>query len=148
MDQKAPGDPRGFLFYDAGMRLDFTLRDGVLHAEIRGRETAEETRALADATFAEIERTGARAVLMRIRDSRTIFKVEQYGLTGILERIAAVPGLRIAAVAEDAALHSAHQYIEVLARQRNVAYRAFSREAEALDWLQKGVRNLFPGKGS
>lgn len=71
------------------MRLDFTLRDGVLHA------------ALADATFAE-----------------------------------------------DAALHSVHQYIEVLARQRNVAYRAFSREPEALDWLQKGVRNLFPGKGS
>jgi hypothetical protein len=117
------------------MQLRFTLRGDVLHVEIRQRETAAQTRELAEATFAEVARSGARRVLMRIEDSRTLFKVEEYGLSGILERIAAVPGLRVAAVAKDATLHSAHQYIELLAAQRGVAYRAFRSEAEALDWL-------------
>lgn len=117
------------------MQIGFTLRDGVLLADIRNRETAEETRQLADAVFAEIARSGARKILLHIRDSRTIFKVEDYGLSGILDRIAAAPGMRVAAVAKEPTLHSAHQYIELIARQRSVAYRAFRSEAEALDWL-------------
>ena len=117
------------------VQLGFERIGGVLRVDIRGRETAEQTRELAEAVFAERERQGVTAVLLRVRESRTIFKVEQYGLSGILERIAAIPGLRVAAVAEDAELHAAHQYIELLARQRAVAYRAFKSEADALAWL-------------
>lgn len=117
------------------MELKFERIGDVLRVDIRGRETADQTRELAEAVFAERERQGVTAVLMRVRESRTIFKVEQYGLTGIFARIAAIPGFRLAVVADDAELHAAHQYIEVLARQRAIAYRAFKTEAEALSWL-------------
>ena len=111
------------------------LRD-VLRVEIRGRETARETRELAERVFAEREKQGALAILMCIRASRPIFKVEDYGLSGILDRIRAVPGLRVAVVADESGLHAAHEYIEVLALQRGVPYRAFTSEARALAWLR------------
>ena len=117
------------------MELRFERIGGVLRVEVRGRETAAQTRELAEAVFAERERQGVTALLLRVRDSRTIFKVEQYGLSEILGRIAAIPGLRVAAVADDAELHAAHQYIELLAGQRAAAYRAFKSEADALAWL-------------
>jgi hypothetical protein len=47
-----------------------------------------------------------------------------------------VPGLRLAAVTDDSGLHAAHEYIEVLALQRGVPYRAFTSEARALAWLR------------
>ncbi|HYD58688.1 MAG TPA: hypothetical protein VEB41_17420 [Burkholderiales bacterium] len=122
------------------MEVSIQHADGIVRVEIRNRESADETRAVAEATFAEIERSGARAALMRIRDSRPIFKVESYGLSGILERIAAYDGLRVAVVADDAELHAAHQYVEVLARQRGVPYRAFRTEEEALAWLTPAAR--------
>jgi hypothetical protein len=104
--------------------------------EIRERETAEETREVAQRTFAEREKLGVLALMMVTKDSRPIFKVEEYGLSGILARLAAIPGLRIASVATDAALHGSHQYVELIARQRGVPYRAFTSEAEALAWLR------------
>ena len=108
----------------------------VLRVDVRQRETAEETREIAEKTFAEREKHGAISILMVVRESRPIFKVEAYGLSGIMARLAAVPGLRLAVVADDLTLHSAHQYVEVLARQREVAYRAFRGEKPALEWLR------------
>lgn len=107
----------------------------VLRADIRQRETAEETRQIADRIMAEREKRGALSILMVSRDSRPIFKVEEYGLSSILARISAVPGLRVASVSDDSALRSSHEYIELIAKQRNVAYRAFASEKEALAWL-------------
>lgn len=119
------------------MKLRFELREDILRVEIAGRETSDETRELAQAVFAEREKHGALGILMHVSASRPIFKVEEYGLSAIFARIAAIPGLRIATVADDSALHAAHQYIELLARQRGVAYRAFTNEAEALGWLRE-----------
>lgn len=109
----------------------------MLRVDVRQRETAEETREIAEKAFAERERAGVLGILLVTRDSRPIFKVEEYGLSAILARIAAIPGLRVAAVSEDAALHAAHEYIELIARQRGVAYRAFAAEAAALAWLRE-----------
>jgi hypothetical protein len=119
------------------MRITFELLPGVVRADIRDRETPEETRALAEAVFAEREKHGVLGILMVARDSRPIFKVEDYGLSSILERIAAIPGLRVAVVAEGRELRAAHEYIELLARQRGVAYRAFPGEMAALAWLRE-----------
>jgi uncharacterized protein YuzE len=119
------------------MQLKFEVLSDVLRVEIRERETAEETREIAERTFAERDKHGVLAILMVMRDSRPIFKVEEYGLSGILQRIAAIPGLRVASVAEDAALHSAHDYVEFLARQRDTALRAFTSEKDALAWLRE-----------
>lgn len=121
------------------MKLE--LLDGVLRAEIRGRETPEETRELAKAVFAAREKHGVLAILMSVKESRPIFKVEEYGLSEILGRIAAIAGLRVATVADERALHAAHQYVELLAAQRGVAYRAFTQEAEALSWLRAPREN-------
>ena len=120
------------------MQSKFEVLSDVLRVEIRERETAEETREFAERALAEREKHGVLAILLVLKDSRPIFKVEEYGLSQLLQRIAAVPGLRVAAVAGDSALHSAHEYIEFLARQRGVAYRAFTGESEALAWLRKG----------
>jgi len=119
------------------MQVKFAVQGDVLRVEIRERETAAETKEIAERTFAEREKLGLLAILMVVRDSRPIFKVEEYGLSNILQRIAAVPGLRIASVTDDSALRSAHEYIEFLARQRDTALRAFPTEAEALAWLRE-----------
>ncbi len=118
------------------MQVKFEGLPGVLRVEIRGRETAQQTRELAERIFAEREKHGALAILMCIRASRPIFKVEDYGLSGILDRLRAVPGLRVAAVTDDSGLHAAHEYIAVLALQRGVPYRAFTSEARALARLR------------
>jgi len=118
------------------MQLKFAVLDDVLRVEIRERETAQETREIAERIFAEREKHGVLSLMMVVKDSRPIFKVEEYGLSGILARLAAIPGLRIASVAADTALHSSHQYIELIARQRGVPCRAFTAEAEALAWLR------------
>ena len=112
------------------------MLDDVLRVDVRERETAEETREIAEKTFAEREKHDALSILMVVRESRPIFKVEEYGLSGIFARLAAVPGLRLAVVADDLTLHSAHQYVELLAGQRGLAYRAFRGEKEALAWLK------------
>jgi hypothetical protein len=118
------------------MQVHFQLQAGVLRVEIRERETAQETRELAESVFAERAKHGALALLMYVRASRPIFKVEEYGLSRILDRIRAIPGLRVAVVTDDTALHAAHEYIELLAVQRGVSYRAFTSEAKALAWLR------------
>src|SRR3989337_1356935 len=102
------------------MQVKFELLPGVLRVEIRQRETAQQTRDLAEAVFAERARHGVLGILMSAKESRPIFKVEEYGLSRIFERIAAIEGLRVASVSDDAALHGAHQYIELLAKQRGV----------------------------
>jgi len=119
------------------VRLTTSLLGDVLRVDIRQRQTAEETREIAETAFAERERAGVLGILLMTRDSRPIFKVEEYGLSAILERIAAIPGLRVAAVSDDSALHAAHEYIELIARQRRVTYRAFTKEADALAWLRE-----------
>jgi hypothetical protein len=118
------------------MQLKFELLPGVLRAEIRGRETAQETRESAEAIFAERAKHGVLAVLLVVKESRPIFKVEEYGLSGLFDRVVAIPGMRIASVGDSAELRSAHEYIELLAKQRGVALRAFASEREALAWLR------------
>ena len=118
------------------MQVRFELDGDVLRVEVRERETPEETRELAERVFADRERTGVRSVLIIGRESRPIFKVEEYGLSHIFERIRAIPGLRVAVVSTEAGLQAAHEYIELLASQRGVPYRAFRLEAEAKTWLR------------
>lgn len=118
------------------MQLKFELLADVLRVEIRDREAAAETREAVEKTLAEREKHGALSLLIVVRNSRAIFKVEEYGLSQHLAVAAAIPGLRAATVTDDATLYTAHQYLELIARQRGVALRAFRTEAEALAWLR------------
>ena len=79
-------------------------------------------------------------MLVSVRNSRPIFRVERYGLTEHFKRAAANPvGYRIALVADSDDVRSSHEYVETLARQKGVAMRSFRSEAAALDWLLEPV---------
>lgn len=117
------------------MRYRFSIGEDCLRAELIARETVAETLEFVQALAAEAERTQCARVLVWVRRSRPIFRVEQYRLSELFKQIAARPGARVALLADSDELRAAHEYIEVLARQNNAAVRAFRDEAAALEWL-------------
>ena len=116
------------------MHYTFKQAPGLLRAELFGRQTAEQTHEFVDALLAEAQRRAATRVLAWVRNSRPIFKVEQYGITDKLRAIAG-RGLRIALLADSDEVRASHQYIEVLAGHHGAKLRAFRDEARALQWL-------------
>lgn len=121
------------------MRMKLELLGDVLRVDVRERETAEETREIAEAVLAERDKLGVLAILISSKDSRPIFKVEEFRISELFDRALAIPGLRVAAATDDRALHAAHEYVELLAAQRGVPFRAFTSEREALAWLRSGA---------
>jgi hypothetical protein len=119
------------------VKLKFETQGDVLRVEIRQRETAEETREAAQRSLEELEKLQLRSLLMVVKDSRAIFKVEEYGLSALLARASGIAGLRIALVTDDASLRSSHQYVSLIAGQRGVQLRVFPAESEALAWLRE-----------
>lgn len=119
------------------MKLSIELAGDILEVDFSQRETPEETRDMIEAIFREVEAHRVVSVLIRGRDSRPIFKVEGYNLSEVLARIAAVPGLRLASVTADSDLRASHDYVTLLAAQRNVPMRVFDNEDDALDWLRE-----------
>ena len=116
------------------MHYTFKQAPGLLRAELFGRQTAEETHQFVDALLAEAQKLAAQRVLAWVRNSRPIFKVEQYDITGKL-RLVAARRLRVALLADSDEVRASHQYIEVLAGQQGARVRAFRDEARALSWL-------------
>jgi hypothetical protein len=78
---------------------------------------------------------GDTMVLVSVRNSRPIFKVDQYRIAEQFRSLAANPKYRIALLADSDEVRASHEYIEVLARQQGANVRAFRDEASALDWL-------------
>ena len=118
-------------------RFQVKLAGGYLRAELFNRSSGEETRTFLEAIAGESRRTGCVRVLVCVRSSMPIFKVEQYALSEFLKLIAAAPGARIAITADSSEVRAAHQYVEVLARQQGCDVRAFASEAPAVEWLTK-----------
>ena len=116
------------------MHYTFKQAPGLLRAELFGRQTAEETHEFVDALLAEAQKLAAQRVLAWVRNSRPIFRVEQYDITGKL-RLVAARRLRVALLADSEEVRASHQYIEVLARQQGAELRAFRDEPGALHWL-------------
>jgi hypothetical protein len=83
----------------------------------------------------EALKNGNTMVLVSVRHSRPIFKVDQYRIAEQFRRLAANPKYRIALLADSDEVRASHEYIEVLARQQAANVRAFRDEASALDWL-------------
>lgn len=112
------------------------MADDCLRAELAGRETAAQTEEFLRALAAEAQERRCPRLLISIRESRAIFQVEQYRISEQLHRLAANPAVRVALLADSAELRAAHEYIELLARQRGANVRSFAREADAIDWLR------------
>lgn len=119
------------------VKLSIALVGDILEVDFSQRETPEETREMIEAIFAALAEHRVVSVLIRGRESRPIFKVEGYSLGETLARISAIPGLRFASVTADSDLRASHDYVTLLASQRNVPMRVFDHEDDALDWLRE-----------
>lgn len=118
------------------MKLKVEVLPGYLRGEVSERSTADEGRQAADALFAAQAKSGVTRMLIIVRSSSPIFRVEQYGFTEMMTRAAGIAGLRVALVSDTKELRASHEYVEVLARQRGVDIRSFRDEAKALQWLE------------
>lgn len=128
------------------MKYRIEPRGGVLHAELQGRETAGDMRDFLHAVKAACQQHACPRILLSIRASRPVFKLEDYGLAGetrgegeargyVSDLVS--PACRIALVGDTSELQFAHEYIEVVARQQQVNVRSFREPASAVRWLQE-----------
>ena len=122
------------------MHYTITQGQGHLRAELFGRETVEQTQEFIGALTAAALKNGNKSVLVMVRNSRPIFKVDKYNIAEQFRRLAAQPAYRVALLADADELRASHEYIEILARQQGANVRAFRDEASALDWLGAAVR--------
>jgi hypothetical protein len=116
------------------MRFSIERRDGYLHATLFGRDTAEEMRDFLLAVHAACQEHGIPKILMTVRQSRAVFKPEDYGLNGYVKDLV-TPACQIALVGDTDEVNAANEYIEVVARQQGVNVHAFRNESAALRWM-------------
>jgi len=108
-----------------------------LHAELHKRESAADMRAFLLAVKQACRENGQPNVLICVRDSRAVFKAEEYGLSGYVNDLV-TPGCRVALVGDSTELHHAHDYVVLVARQQAINARAFRDVRAALEWLRSG----------
>ena len=120
------------------MRYSIDVRDGYLRAEMIERETAQETRRFSQAVHAMMLEKGVARLLVTVRSSLPIFRVDEYQLSDFFKLVSAIRGLRVALVSDTKELAAAHEYVELIAGQHGIALRAFHAEAPALEWLLGG----------
>ena len=120
------------------MRFAIEPRDGYVHAALWERETAEEMREFLLAVHAACGKHACSKVVMLVRRSRPAFKPEDYGLTSYVGDLVSA-ACQIALVGDTEELHTAHGYIEMVARQQGINARAFRDEAAALRWMSGSV---------
>jgi hypothetical protein len=121
------------------MKYSIQSRVDHLHAELENRETAADMRAFLLAVKQACRENGQRNVLLCVRDSRAIFKAEEYGLSGEMRGYLSdlvTPGCRVALVGDSSELHHAHDYVVLVARQQGINARAFRDVRAALEWLR------------
>lgn len=107
-----------------------------LRVEVFERETAEETHAYLEAVSARVLETGLTRVLIWVRGSRPIFRVDKYRISEFLKLAASNSAYRVALLGDSDEIRASQQYVEVLARQQGANVRAFRAEAPALQWLR------------
>jgi hypothetical protein len=122
------------------MRFSIDAGHGYLRAELVERETGEEMRAFLDALGEECSKYHVYSVLICVRASRPIFRVEQFRASLYLQELACRPEYRVALVSSRPDLRAAHEYLEVLAGQHGAQLRSFSSEAAAAEWLRSAMR--------
>jgi hypothetical protein len=118
------------------MHFEFENSPECLRATLYGRHTVEETLQFIAALAQEARKQSATRFLICVRNSRPIFKVEQYNVSEQFRQLAANKAVRVALLADSDEVRASHQYLEVLATQQGAQVRAFRDEKRALRWLQ------------
>jgi len=117
------------------VRFTVEPRQGYLRAELAGRQTADDMREFLRAVAAACREHACPKILMTVRQSRVMFKPDDYGLSGYANDLVS-PACQIGLVGDTRELHAAHEYIEVVARQQHINARAFRDEPSAIRWLE------------
>jgi hypothetical protein len=108
---------------------------GYLKAEMVERDTAQETGEFVNAILDALRSHRVFKVLISIRSSRPVFKVEEWNLSGALDQLKGLPGLKVAFIADTKEISMSQEYIALLAQQRGLAFQAFGAEKAAVAWL-------------
>lgn len=117
------------------MRYKIEQQPGYLKAEMVERDTAEETAAFVEAIVEALRAGTADRLLVSIRSSRPVFKVEEWKLSAALDKVMSIRGLKVAFIADMREVQMSQEYIALLGRQRGLQFESFDSEAEALAWL-------------
>jgi hypothetical protein len=126
----------GIARLEAGaMRYTIVAGPQYIKAEMVERDTAEETKEFVHAILETLRKHKPPRVLISIRSSRPVYKVDSWNLSGALDQMVPLKGLRVALVADSRELAMSQEYIALLARQRGVDFRTFAAEKEAAEWL-------------
>ena len=113
-----------------------TQPGGYLKAEMVERDTAEETAQFVAAIVDALRKGGERRLLISTRQSRPVFKVEDWKLSAALDQVMSIPGLKVAFVSDTRELAMSQDYIALLGRQRGLDFQAFGAdESAAIAWL-------------
>lgn len=109
---------------------------GYLKAEMVDRDTAEETAQFVTAIVQALRTQEGRKLLISTRQSRPVFKVEDWKLSAALDQVMSIPGLKVAFVSDTRELAMSQDYIALLGRQRGLDFQAFGAdESAAVAWL-------------
>jgi hypothetical protein len=122
--------------------LKYTIENlsGYMKADMVERDTAAETEEFVRAIVAAVRKDRITKVLISIRKSRPVFKVEDWKLSEALEQVMSVPGLRVAFVSDTRELQMSQEYIALLGRQRGLDFQSFQSEPAAVEWLLQGAQ--------
>jgi len=105
-------------------------------------------RAFLEAVKAACLEHGRPSVLMLVRESRAVFKPEDYGLAGGFVEGMVTSACRVALVGDSSELQHAHEYIALVARQQGMNVRSFRDAAAALRWLASAEADAAGAPGS
>lgn len=83
-----------------------------------------------------LRKQGERRLIVSTRQSRPVFKVEDWKLSAALDQVMSIPGLKVAFVSDTRELAMSQDYIALLGRQRGLEFQAFgAEEGAAVAWL-------------
>jgi hypothetical protein len=116
------------------MEIRIARADGYLRVELAGRNGPEDMQAAITRMLEECRRHELSSVLIFTRQSRALFKLEDFSLSMFLDRM--TPACRVAMVAENADLRASDEYIAAAARLKKLAVQTFPDEAAAARWLR------------
>ena len=117
------------------MRYTIGVLPGYIKGEMRGRETGEETRTFVNALLAALREHEIGRVLISVRESRPVFKVEDWGFSDAIGKVLGT-GLRVAFIADSKEVAMSQEYIALLGQQKGLDFRCFAAEADAAAWLR------------
>src|SRR5258707_14212304 len=119
------------------MRAEITFNCDYIKAELSDRQTALETQEFLQAVSAAAEANKCARVLISVKDSKSLFKVEEYGISTYFKLLASDRSDRVALLSDSEETRVSHEYIVLLANQYGAEVQSFRSESHAVAWLAR-----------